>query len=211
MSRRTGAAAINHIKQDPRTHKDPQNHNIPSASTGISLEAWLFKPSGPGPFPLVVAAHGMTVIKDAGLAAFGKRWAADAGFASVIFDFRYFGGSGGEPRNIVSLVAQREDYDAVIRWARLQPDMFLNNKIVVMGSALSTLAAFQLALDDPGLAGAMAHAPMLDVEYLCYETVISLGFNPRLLFWAAIDIIKGKLGLSPVFIRAVGRPSELPF
>jgi pimeloyl-ACP methyl ester carboxylesterase len=44
-----------------------------------------------------------------------------------------------------------------------------------------------------------------------YETVISLGFNPRLLFWAAIDIIKGKLGLSPVFIRAVGRPSEFAF
>jgi hypothetical protein len=37
---------------------------------------------------------------------------------------------------------------------------------------------------------------------------MAAGFNPRLLFWATIDKIKGLLGLSPLFIPAVGRPDE---
>ncbi|KAF7338710.1 Alpha/beta-hydrolase [Mycena sanguinolenta] len=177
---------------------------IPSVDDGVTLDVWLFKPSGTGPFPVVIAGHGMTAIKDAGLAAFGRRWAVDARYASLIFDYRYFGSSGGEPRNFVSLAEQRDDYEAVIRWVRQRPELYLNNKIVLTGSAMSGLVVSQLALDDPGLAGIMAHSPMLDG----YDTVMAAGFNPRLLFWAVIDQVKGMLGLAPLFIRAVGRPNE---
>ncbi|KAJ7188865.1 alpha/beta-hydrolase [Mycena filopes] len=172
---------------------------------GKALDVWLFKPSGSGPCPLVIAGHGMTVIKDAGLAAFGRHWAADAHYASLIFDYRR------------SDTLQREDYQAVIRWARQRPEQFLNNKIVLMGSAMSGLVVTQLALDDPGLAGVMAHSPTLDGTYsgglanslfTGYDTVMATAFNPRLLFFAAIDRIKGILGLQPLFIRAVGRPTE---
>ncbi|KAJ6469455.1 alpha/beta-hydrolase [Mycena sanguinolenta] len=177
---------------------------IPSVDDGVTLDVWLIKPSGTGPFPVVIAGHGMTVIKDAGLAAFGRRWAVDAQYASLIFDFRYFGASGGEPRNFVSLIEKREDYEAVIRWVRQRPELYLNSKIVLMGSAMSALVVSQLALDDPGLAGVMAHSPMLDG----YDTVMAAGFNPRLLFWAVIDHVKGMLGFAPLFIRAVGRLNE---
>lgn len=37
---------------------------------------------------------------------------------------------------------------------------------------------------------------------------MAAGFNPRLLFWATIDQVKGMLGMAPLFIRAVGRPNE---
>ncbi|KAJ6577966.1 alpha/beta-hydrolase [Mycena capillaripes] len=171
---------------------------IPSVVDGKFLDVWLFKPSGPGPFPL------MTVIKDAGLAAFGQRWPVDAHYASLIFDYRCFGGSDGEPRNFVSLVEQREDYETIIRWARLRPELFLSTKIVLMGSTMSGLVVMQLALDDPGLAGVMAHSPTLDG----YDTVMAAGFQPRLLSWAAVDKVKGMLGLPPLFMPAVGHPNE---
>ncbi|KAJ7638212.1 Alpha/Beta hydrolase protein [Roridomyces roridus] len=177
---------------------------VPSFEDGVALDVWFFKPTGPGPFPVVVAGHGMTVIKDAGMAAFGKRWALDADYASLIFDYRYFGASDGEPRNFVSLSNQRQDFESIIRWVRQQPDLFLSSKIVLMGSAMSALIVTQLALDEEGLAGVMAHSPMLDG----YDTVMAAGFNPRLLFWATVDRVRGNLGLSPTFIRAVGRPTE---
>ncbi|KAJ7319132.1 alpha/beta-hydrolase [Mycena albidolilacea] len=180
---------------------------IASVEDGIALEAWLFKPAGTEPFPVVIAGHGLTVVKDAGLLPFGERWALDARYASLIFDYRYFGGSDGEPRNFVSLTKQREDYQAVLRWVRLQPEQFLNTRIVLMGSALSALTICQLALDDSGLAGVMAHSPMLDG----YDTAMSLGFNPRLMFWALVDRIKRSMGYSPLFIKAVGRPGEFAF
>lgn len=166
--------------------------------------------------------HSMTVVKEAGLATFGQRWATEAGYASLIFDYRGFGDSDGEPRNLVSLHKQLEDYRSVVQWARQRPELFLNNKIVVMGSALSGLAVANLVLEDSGLAGGMAHSPMLDGKLSAfyrraannfalsqgYATLNSLEFNPRLIFWALVDTIKSKLGLSPVFVRAVAPPGE---
>jgi uncharacterized protein len=108
----------------------------------------------------------LTVIKDAGLAAFGEVWATQAGYASMIFDYRHFGQSGGHPRGLVSLEQQVEDYKSVIKFARQRPHRFEGSKIVVMGSALSGLHICQLAVKDPALAGAMVHTPMVDGKRL---------------------------------------------
>ncbi|KIJ33196.1 hypothetical protein M422DRAFT_264913 [Sphaerobolus stellatus SS14] len=54
----------------------------------------------------------MTVIKNAGLGTFGQKWASEVGLASLIFDYRFFGNSGGEPRNLLDLEKQLEDFRA---------------------------------------------------------------------------------------------------
>lgn len=195
----------------------------------------------------------MTLTKDAGLAVFGERWAADAGYASLIFDYRNFGKSGGEPRNLVDLPSQLDDFRSAIAWARHRAETFRNDKIVVMGSAIGGLNVAALALEDTGLAGVMAHSPLLDGEhrplrppiptmymymssssfffnecavaslkserltvgfpffFAGYATLTAAPANPRLLFWAVVDWVKGQLGLSPVFIKAIGRPGEFAF
>jgi acetyl esterase/lipase len=94
--------------------------------------------------------------------AFAERWATDAGCASVLFDYRGFGRSDGAPRNVVSLAAQHEDFCAVLRWVREQPDSFQLDRIVVMGCGAAGLAVSRLAAEDGRLAGAMMHAPLLD-------------------------------------------------
>lgn len=93
---------------------------------------------------------------------FRRRWATDAGYASLIFDYRGFGDSGGEPRSLVSLEKQYEDYLAVINWARTKSEMFHSDKIVVMGSATSGLSVARLVVEESGLAGGMGHSPLLD-------------------------------------------------
>lgn len=166
----------------------------------------------------------MTVVKAAGLAAFGERWATDAGYASLILDYRGFGDSDGEPRNLVSLEKQYADYLAVIRWARTQPELFRADKIVVAGSALSALYVAQFVVEEPGIAGGIAHSPTLDGEshkllsyrihdLLCvaYAALMAQPTNPRLLFWASVDWLRSKLGLSPIFIKSIGRPDEFAF
>ncbi|KAF9463384.1 alpha/beta-hydrolase [Collybia nuda] len=177
---------------------------IPTKDKAVCLHVWLYRPDVPAPFPVVVAGHGMTMIKDAGLATFGEIWATQAGYASLIFDYRYFGDSDGEPRNLVSLDDQLEDYKTVIAWARSQPKLFLRDKIVLMGFSLSGFALSELAVKDPDLAGAIAICPMLDG----YDTLKLMPFDPRLVFWAIVDTIKAKIGLSRVFIKAIGRPHE---
>lgn len=119
----------------------------------------------------------MGATKEGGLSTFGEMWASSAGFASLILDYRFFGDSDGEPRNFVSLVKQLEDYKSVIQWARERPEVFRNDKIVVMGCAASGMTVASLLLQDSGLAGGMAQCPLLDGQF-CYvsnfSTLISL-------------------------------------
>ncbi|PFH50116.1 hypothetical protein AMATHDRAFT_145872 [Amanita thiersii Skay4041] len=178
--------------------------NITSQDGTSVLDTWYYKPLTEPPYPLVVAGPGMTVIKEAGLSTFGEEWASKAGFASLIFDYRGFGSSGGEPRDLVDLEKQYQDYQSVIQWARGRPELFRLDKIVVVGTAVGGLTAARLVLEDPSLAGGIGQSPMLDG----YTTLMALPFNPRLVFLAMVDTIMSKLGLSPLFIKAVGHPNE---
>src|SRR5438876_9262830 len=92
---------------------------IPTTS-GDELEAWLYLPEGSGPHPAVVMAHGIGGIKAGGLAPFAERF-REEGFVAIAFDYRNFGGSGGQPREVLSVPRQRADYSTVIGWAREQP------------------------------------------------------------------------------------------
>src|ERR1700688_1194032 len=87
---------------------------IPTAS-GEDLEAWVYQPDGHGPHPAVVMAHGFAGVKPGGLEPFAERFCRE-GFTAVAFDYRHWGGSGGEPREVTSIPRQREDYRSVIDW-----------------------------------------------------------------------------------------------
>src|SRR6202521_5237222 len=69
---------------------------IPTSS-GDAIESWVYRPEGSGPHPAVVMAHGVGGIKAGGLAPFAERF-REEGFAAIAFDYRNFGGSGGQPR-----------------------------------------------------------------------------------------------------------------
>jgi len=58
---------------------------------------------------------GIGGIKAGGLAPFAERF-REEGFAAIAFDYRNFGGSGGQPREVLSVPRQRADYSTVIGW-----------------------------------------------------------------------------------------------
>lgn len=183
---------------------------IPSVESNTFLDVWLYTPPGHGPFPVVVAGHGFSLCKEAGLAVFGERWASEAGWASLILDYRGFGDSDGE-RNLVIMKNQVQDYLSVISWARSSDNQtrFLQDKIVVMGSAMSGIAVADIITRDDveGIAGGMAHCPLLDAKAVVQSTTPNL----RLLFWVTIDWVGSKLGFPPVFVPAIGKPGEFSF
>ena len=55
-------------------------------------------------------AHGIGGIKAGGLAPFAERF-REEGFAAIAFDYRNFGGSGGQPREVVRPAAQDASRD----------------------------------------------------------------------------------------------------
>lgn len=94
-----------------------QREDAHFTSHGTGCAAWVFRPAGPGPHPCVLMAHGFGAVREARLDASAERF-VEAGIASVVFDYRCFGASDGEPRQWLSIGRQLEDYEAAIDFAR---------------------------------------------------------------------------------------------
>src|SRR2546423_880505 len=130
---------------------------IPTTS-GDAIEAWVYRPEGSGTHPAVVMAHGIGGIKAGGLAPFAERF-REEGFVAIAFDYRNFGGSEGQPREVLSVPRQRADYSTVIGWAVGQP--YIDpRQIIAWGTPFAGMHVLELAVSDHPLGAAVAPAPL---------------------------------------------------
>jgi fermentation-respiration switch protein FrsA (DUF1100 family) len=72
--------------------------------------------------PCVVMGHGFTGTRDLGLASYASKFAS-AGIVAFTFDYRHFGTSGGEPRQLLSVREQLDDWRAAIAFVRQLPEV----------------------------------------------------------------------------------------
>jgi fermentation-respiration switch protein FrsA (DUF1100 family) len=177
---------------------------IPTAS-GDAIEAWVYLPEGSGRHPVVVMAHGIGGIKAGGLAPFAERF-REEGFVSIAFDYRNFGGSGGQPREVLSVPRQRADYATVIGWAFDQPYVD-PRQIVAWGTSFAGMHVLELAVSDTRLAAAVAQAPLTDGLAAAMMAPPRNGI--RLFGLALLDQLGSVFGRQPIYIPGHGRPGEL--
>jgi uncharacterized protein len=177
---------------------------IPTASSD-AIEAWVHLPEGRGPHPAVVMAHGIGGIKAGGLSPFAERFRQE-GFAAIAFDYRNFGGSGGQPREVLSFPRQRADYSTVIGWAAEQP--YIDpHQIIVWGTSFAGLHVVELAVSDTRVIAPVAQAPLTDG--LAAAMMAPLGNGIRLFGLALLDRLGSLFGRQPIHIPGHGRPGDL--
>lgn len=172
---------------------------------GDGLEAWLYLPEGDGPHPVVVMAHGIGAIKAGGLAPFAERFCRE-GFAAIVFDYRQWGGSTGQPREELSFPRQLEDYSTVIGWAATHPDIDAH-RIFAWGTSFAGMYIVELAASDSRLAGAIGQVPLVDGFAAARMAPPARGL--RLLAAALRDRLGSVFGLPPFYLPGAGRPGEL--
>jgi fermentation-respiration switch protein FrsA (DUF1100 family) len=177
---------------------------IPTAS-GDEIEAWLYLPAGEGPHPAVVMAHGIGAIKAGGLAPFAERFCRE-GFAAVVFDYRQWGGSSGEPREEVSVPREREDYSIVIGWAVAHPNIDAR-RVFAWGTSFAGMHIVELASSDSRLAGALAQSPLVDG--LAAAKLASPRRGLRLFSLAVLDRVGAVFNRPPRYLPGAGAPGEL--
>src|SRR5688572_5756940 len=111
-----------------------QGEKVSFKSAGVDCAGYLFRPAGgKTPVPCIVLGSGFGSTMDR-LFGFAERFAA-AGFAALVFDYRSFGESGGEPRQVPSIAGQLVDFRAAIRFAR-SCDGIDPKRIVLWGNSL---------------------------------------------------------------------------
>ena len=177
---------------------------IPTAS-GDAIEAWVYLPEGSGPHPAVVMGHGIGAIKAGGLAPFAERF-RDEGFVAIALDYRNFGGSDGQPRELLSVPRQLEDYSTVIGWAVEQPYVD-SHQIIAWGTSFAGMHVLELAVADTRLAAAVAQAPLTDG--LAAARLADPKVGIRLFGLALLDRVGSLFGRQPIYIPGHAEPGGL--
>jgi len=154
--------------------------------------------------PCVVMAHGLAAIKEMRLDAYAERFAA-AGYNVLVFDYRFFGASGGRPRQVLDIQAQHNDWEAAVGYARTMPGVD-GARIVLWGSSMSGGHVLAVA-ERVAAAAVISQVPHTDA--VASVRAMGLRATARLSLHAIYDAARGALGLSPHYIPAAGRPGEL--
>jgi fermentation-respiration switch protein FrsA (DUF1100 family) len=164
--------------------------------------AWLYRPDAvEGDVACVVMAHGFGGVKEARLDAYAERF-ADAGYAALVFDYRYFGGSGGEPRLLIDIGRQRDDWRAAIAYAR-EIDGVHPGRIVGWGTSFSGGHVLEIAAAGERFAALIAQGPFMSGPAVLRSA--GIGHNNRLGLAGMRDVVASFRG-GGHFISIVGPP-----
>ena len=193
---------------------------------GSALEAWLCMPrqkplrEGQRP-PVVIMGHGFGLQKDFGLVPFAEAFAR-RGLATLLFDYRHFGGSTGLPRHLLDPWKQLEDWRAVIEYTSTTAlDGAVDaSRIGLAGSSYSGGHVTALLADEARLHPAV-RCGAANVPYLSSLPVVALTFQAggylrtglyfaRLMLHAVRDALQnGVFGRRAHYIPIAGGLAEL--
>jgi len=171
--------------------------DVTFASGEDTCAAWLYPATADrGPRPILVMAHGLTGTRRDRLGAFAERFAA-AGIAALVFDYRGFGDSTGEP-DLFEPPRQLEDWRAAIGFARSLPDIDAR-RVATFGSSLGGGNALAAAAEDSKVVAVISQVPYLDRDSQTYTK------PPHVIEEMKTAAVEGR------YLAAVGQPHEPAF
>lgn len=188
---------------------DIRRSDIEFESAGTRCRAWLYEPAAQGWRPCIVMAHGLGGTRDAGLEPYARKF-CEAGYFVLLFDYRHFGSSDGEPRQLLSVSRQLEDWAAAIACARGLSRVDAT-KIALWGSSFSGGHVLVAAARDGHVAAVSAQGPMMDGRAAVLNLLRYAGARAVLKLSAAglRDALGARLGRPPLYVPLVAAPGGL--
>jgi dienelactone hydrolase len=140
---------------------------------------------------------------------YGSRF-AQAGLHAFIFDYRHFGQSDGQPRQLISIRRQLEDWQSAVDHARgldgVDPD-----RLALFGTSFSGGHVVRTAAEDGHVAAVVSQCPMMD-GFAALRNVVGYagaGQVVRLAQHGLRDVWRMLTGQPPHRIAIVGPPGSL--
>ena len=197
------------VKDTPRAGS---RKDVSFQVNGTSLSAWLYLPDDvSASVPCIVMGNGFGGTKDMVMEPYALRY-REAGFAALTFDYRHFGESEGQPRQLVMIQYQLEDYKGAIKYARSLSEVD-PARIALWGTSASGGYGIVIAAQDRRIACAVAQCPGLDhrASEQMFMKTLGIGHILRLLVHGQRDVMRSRLGLPAHKIPIVGKPGTMAF
>lgn len=172
-------------------------------SKGTRCAGTLYLPDAEKP-PVVVMAHGFAAERSFRLPAFAERFAAK-GIAAYLFDYRNFGDSDGEPRNLVSPRRHIQDFHAAISHVRGLSEVD-SSKLAIYGSSYGGGHVLVIAAKDPGVSAVISQVPF--VNGIAYLLQHAPKYSIQGTYHGTRDIINMALFRPPHLVPVIGDPGK---
>ena len=184
-----------------------QRQDISFESSGQSCRGWLFLPSTATyrKPPVIVMAHGLGAIKEMGLQAYVQRFVAE-GYACLVFDYRHFGTSDGEPRQLLDISKQLADWQAAIDFARDLPAVD-GSRMALWGSSFGGGHVLVAGTRNPQVAAVIAQCPFTDG--VASALAMDVKSSMQLSALAIADALGALAGRQPIYVPLAAAPGEL--
>lgn len=153
--------------------------------------------------PVIIMAPEFALLRNFKLAQFAKRF-AQAGYAVVLFDYRYWGGSTGRPRELISLDSQLDDWRMMIAHIAERQSVDAN-RIILWGSGLSAGYVLDLAAKLTTIKAVIAQVPFVDGNE--YAKLYPIQYMAKALKWSSQDYMAAKIAMSAKKISVVDSTS----
>lgn len=187
----------------------PARDDVTFTSGDDRISAWLYRPSGSQSngraTPLLVMAHGLGAVRTMRLDAYAEKFSA-AGYACLVFDYRNFGDSEGQPRQLLDIKMQLADWAAAVTYAHTLPGVD-KDRICLWGTSFSGGHVIATAARLPGIAAVVAQCPFTDsiASLRAIDPVTVARITAR----AVRDMIGARAGKPPLMIPTAAKPGEL--
>ncbi len=171
-------------------------------SDGLKCRAWLYMPEEVEKPPVVVMAHGLGGTKNMRLDAFAERFCSE-GYAALVFDYRHFGTSEGEPRQLLDIQCQLRDWEAALRFVRSRSDVD-THRVVIWGTSFGGGHVLMTAANDQNIKAVISQCPFTDG--LSSALAMDLKTSFKVTGLAIMDKIGSLLCLPPLMVKLAGKP-----
>jgi uncharacterized protein len=136
--------------------------DVKFSSEGADLSGWVYVPDSKPPWPLVVMAHGFAATRHMTADKYAEVFHA-AGLATLLYDHRGFGVSGGEPRQQINPWIQARGYRDAISYGGSLEGMD-GSRVAIWGDSFSGSVALAVAAIDGRVAALVVQVPAMGRE-----------------------------------------------
>lgn len=188
----------------------PMREDVTFTSGDDRIVAWWY-PGGEGRRSCVVMAHGVAGTKRSGLEPFAERFVAQ-GHHVLVIDYRHFGDSGGQPRQLLDPARQVEDVVAAARYARSRDDVD-PQRVALWGTSFGGGNVLAAAVRDGQVAAVVSQGPAMDGLTALARALTQPGQTPwtaaKVVARVVADVSSVALRTNPTYLPAVGPPGAV--
>jgi len=152
--------------------------------------------------PLVILGHGLGGTREMRLDVYAEAFAS-AGIAALAFTYRHFGDSGGEPRQLLSVKHQLQDWDAAIAYAKTLESID-GARIAIWGTSFGGGHAIEVAARHPELAAAVSQCPF--TNGLASSLTLGVRSSIKTTRLLVADLLAIARSRPPVMVALAGAP-----